>query len=275
MPDEASVQETMESLTELLRGNDWQCPGDVFVKQGRDIVTDTDMSLQRRIIEVIRERFPDHNILAEEAEYERTPSPFTWVIDPVDGTINFSRNYPVFAVSVALVEGETPVSGIVYVPPFQKIYSAVRGKGAFCNGSALHCGSVSRLQDSLISVILTSHFNAGENSRAAAIIERANMRTRGVRVMVCESAELCLIAEGILDGNVSVKADPYGAMAGKLILEEAGGHFSQICGAPFGLFSDTILASNGYLHESLRELCAPWATGTSQWHRAVSAMDET
>ena len=256
MADEAAVRETMEALAGLLRGSDWQSIGAVSVKQGRDIVTDADLRLQEQIISQIRERFPDHNILAEEAEYERTASPFTWVIDPVDGTINFSRGYPVFAVSVALVQGETPVSGIVYVPPLQRLYSAVRGKGAFCNGRALRCGNVERLQDSLVSVILTSHFNGGESARASAIIEQANMQTRGVRVMVCESAELCFIAEGILDGNVSIKADPYGAMAGKLILEEAGGRFSQLCGAPFGLYSDTILASNGLLHESLRELCA-------------------
>ena len=263
MAAEAGVQETMERLTALLLGNDWQASGDVQVKQGRDIVTDMDMRLQQQIIEVIRERFPEHNILAEEAEYQRTPSPFTWVIDPVDGTINFSRNYPVFAVSVALVEDETPVSGLVYVPPLEKIYSAERGKGAFCNGIPIQCARVSRLQDSLISVVLTSHFNAADNARAVAMIGRANMSTRGVRVIVCESAELCFIAEGILDGNVSVKADPYGAMAGKLILEEAGGRFSQMSGRPYGLFSDTILASNGVLHESLRELCAPWAEGVT------------
>ena len=263
MTSDRELGETFESLVRLFRRVDWENPGEVATKEGRDIVTEADLRLQEEIVCLIQRRYPEHNILAEEADFPRTSSPFTWVIDPVDGTINFSRNYPVFAVSVALVEGENPLFGVVYVPALDKLYTARRGKGAFCNEKAIHCGGVAKLERSLVSVILTSHYTADETATAVAIIREASMRTRGVRIMVCESAELCFIAEGILDGNVSIKADPYGAMAGKLILEEAGGRFSRLNGESFDLYSESILASNGCLHERLRKLCAPFWTARS------------
>ena len=246
----------IDRLKSFLGETEWDSSGQVFLKQGRDIVTAMDVYIQQKIVSMIRAVFPEHNILAEESEYEKTSSPFTWVIDPVDGTINLSRQYPVFSVSVALLYEDDPLVGIVYVPVLDKMYSAQQGRGAYCNGSRIHCGGISKLRESLISIIITSHFTVEESAKAATLIERVNLQTRGIRVMVCESAELCFIAEGILDGNISIKADPYGAMAGKLILEEAGGRFSQMDGRPFKLHSDTILASNGELHDNLVGFCA-------------------
>lgn len=267
MTSDTELRQTLENLVGLFRRIDWENPGEIAIKAGRDIVTEGDLRLQEEIVHLIRQDFPEHNLLAEEADFPRTSSPYTWVIDPVDGTINFSRNYPVFSVSVALIEGESPILGVVYVPVLDKLYTAQRGKGAFCNEKTIRCGTVANLGESLVSVILTSHYTTEETARTVAMIQEASLRTRGVRIMVCESAELCFIAEGILDGNVSIKADPYGAMAGKLILEEAGGRFSRMNGEPFGLYSESILASNGRLHEPLRKLCAPYGAARFDRYR--------
>ena len=226
-------------------------------KEGRDIVTDMDLLIERGIVNIIRRRFPDHNILSEESSYSSTDSPYIWMIDPIDGTVNYSKGYPFYAISIALMYSNAAIQAMVYVGPCGKVYSARKGQGAYCNEKRLAVSKTARFEDSLVSVMLTSHYTLAETKIALQAIERTNMAARGVRVMVCEAAELCFIAEGILDASVvCVKADPYGSMAGQLILEESGGQLTELNGEVFGVKSRTILATNRLLHNNLLNLYA-------------------
>ncbi len=229
--------------------------GNIDRKTGRDIVTDMDRRIEKDIVNVIQKKFPSHDILTEESVYQPTGSRHLWVIDPIDGTVNFSKNYPLYATSVGLMENNTILQGIVYVPPLGKFYSATKNQGAFCNDNPIHTSNTTRLEESLVSIMLTTHYNLEETNIAVGAIQKANMNTRGARVVVSEAAELCLIAEGVLDANVvCIKADRYGAIAGQLILEEAGGKLTDLSGQPFGAASRTILATNTLLHEELIRL---------------------
>ncbi len=226
-------------------------------KLGRDIVTDADFRIETDIINIIKKDFPSHNIMTEESKYASTDSPYLWVIDPIDGTINFSKNYPLYAISVGLMRKNKILRGIVSVPPLRKFYSAIDNQGSFCNDQRIHVSDSKQLDESLVSIMLTTHYDSDETNVAVKAISTANMRVRGVRIVVCEAAELCLIAEGILDANlVCVKADRYGAIAGQLILQEAGGKLTELSGKPFGGNSDTILATNKLLHSELVRLYA-------------------
>ena len=231
--------------------------GNIDRKNGRDIVTDMDRRIEVDIVSIIRKKFPSHDILTEESVYQPTGSRYLWVIDPIDGTVNFSKNYPLYAISVGLMEDNTIIRGVVYVPPLGKFYSAARNKGAFCNDNPIHTSDTIRIEESLISIMLTTHYDSDETDIAVKALQKTNMNARGVRVVVSEAAELCLIAEGVLDANVvCVKADRYGAIAGQLILEEAGGKLTDLSGQRFGAESMTILATNKRLHKKLIGLYA-------------------
>ena len=96
-----------------------------------NVVTDADIESEKCIVETIRSEFPDHNFICEEGEYNKTDSSYTWIIDPLDGTVNFSRNIPHFCVSLALAYEETLIAGVVYDPVRKEMFSAVKGGGAF------------------------------------------------------------------------------------------------------------------------------------------------
>lgn len=254
---EHDADRTFDELASFVKTTDmWEKRGRVFYKDRRDVVAEADMHIEREITAIIRRNFPRHNILTEESHHEEMESEYLWVIDPIDGTVNFSKKYPIYAVSIGLMKAGKILRGFVYVPPLGKFYSATKGHGAFCNGKKITVSKTDEIKDSLLSVMLTSHYDDSENERSLDVIRKANMHTRGVRIVVCEAAELCFVAEGILDANVvCVKADLYGATAGQLIVSEAGGKLTNLAGDAFGINSDSILATNGRLHPALISLC--------------------
>lgn len=223
-------------------------------KKGRDIITSADLEAEKQIISVIRRNFPDHNILTEESSVEKTDSDYLWVVDPIDGTINFASGLPLFCVSIGAQRRGITECGVVFVPALERLYHAVRGKGSYLNGEKLRVSKTDNLSDAVISIILTSHFSDKEINKTTKIISELSKQTRGIRIFLSEGVELSFIAQGILDGNLCIKADPYGAVAGKLIIEEAGGMVTDLFCEDFTNSSTTILATNGKIHNTLSTL---------------------
>jgi myo-inositol-1(or 4)-monophosphatase len=202
---------------------------------------------------MIAAHFPDHSIVAEEQSSVAREGRFSWILDPIEGTVNFSTGFPIYGTSLALHDGETLLWSYVYLPSIRRRYSAILGEGAYCNGDRIRVASRSRLADSLATVMLTSHFSAAETEVACTVVRKLNMQLRGVRVLACSAAELSLLAHGAVDAVVCTKADVTGIAAGQLLVEEAGGRVSELGGAPIGLHSATMLATNGLIHE---QICA-------------------
>jgi fructose-1,6-bisphosphatase/inositol monophosphatase family enzyme len=219
-------------------------------KEGLDVVTSTDLSAERIILETIKGRFPEHAIVTEESENENESSPYLWIVDPLDGTVNFRSGLPLFNVSIAVqFEGRTMVGG-VSLPALGETYFAMRGTGAFSGQRRLRIADTS-LSEAVLSIILTSHFSPRHTDQTISLIRTLSPLARGIRVIVSEALELSYVAAGMLSGNMCVKADAFGAAAGQLIIEEAGGTVSDMKGRPFTNESTSILASNGYIHEDL------------------------
>jgi myo-inositol-1(or 4)-monophosphatase len=147
-----------------------------------------------------------------------------------------------------------PIYGLVYAPKLNRIYRAIRGEGAFCNNKVIKVSNKNKIEDSVVSVMLTSHYSYKETKIATRIIENLNMKARGVRIFVCGSLELCFVAEGVLDAFISTKADPFGLAAGMLILHEAGGIITEISGKEVSIFSVNFIASNGKIHSKLQHI---------------------
>lgn len=187
-----------------------------------DIVTEVDLKSDEKIVSTIKSLFPDDNILSEEQGYFDKGSAYTWVIDPLDGTTNFSIGLPIFAVSIARMCDGVPVFGVVYLPMVDDLFVAVKGGGATLNGEPLKIGQ----QNTLNKCVLATGF---PYDRATAInnnsknIEKMIPLVKGVRRMGAAAYDLCLVAAGILDGFWELRLGLWDIAAAWLMITEAGG----------------------------------------------------
>jgi myo-inositol-1(or 4)-monophosphatase len=229
----------------------------VEVKEGeeRNLVSDIDRESERRIIGMIRERYPDHGILAEESGGSGAEAETVWVIDPLDGTTNFLHGLPIFCVTIGIHRRGEPVAGVVYDPNLDELFTAERGAGAFLNGAPLR---VSR-SSTLISSLLVTGFPYDIARNPDFAVERFNaflMEARGVRRLGSAALDLCYVAAGRLDGFWEVNLHPWDMAAGVLLVEEAGGRVTDFGGAPTTIHHRQVLASNGRIHDAMVRVLA-------------------
>jgi myo-inositol-1(or 4)-monophosphatase len=213
-----------------------------------DLVTAVDKECEAAILETIRSRFPDHDIVSEETALARTGARHVWFVDPLDGTTNFAHGYPCFAAAVALtVDGEV-VAGAVYDPLRDDLFSAERGAGSYLNGRRMHVST----SDDLIASLLITGFPYDIQEETEIKLRRfVRMMglARAIRRDGSAAIDLCYVAAGRADGFWEDRLQPWDLLAAKLMIEEAGGRVSRYDGRPLGLQADEIAASNGALHE--------------------------
>ncbi len=186
-----------------------------------DVVTRADKESEALIISKINETFPDHDILAEESgEYSRRSS-WRWVIDPLDGTTNFSQGLPLFCVSIALEHDGEPVVGVVYAPYLNEMFSAVKGAGATLNGCPIHCSKKTSLNMAVVSTGLPVDKKENRDNNLSAI-SKVGVEVRGLRRLGSAAIDLCYTAAGILDGYWELALHRWDISAGSLIASEAG-----------------------------------------------------
>jgi myo-inositol-1(or 4)-monophosphatase len=228
---------------------------EIQLKEGKqNLVTEYDKASEKNIISSIFQHFPDHAILAEESgDIHRGKSPITWIIDPLDGTVNFARNIPVFSVSIAAAIDHQIISGVVYQPITQELFIAEKGKGAYLNGKRI---SVSKT-DQFDNAVMATGFPYDVDKNPLSCIDRfAIIQAKGVPIRRLGSAaiDLSYVAAGRFDAFWEVGLNPWDMAAGKLMVEEAGGKVSHWDGSPHKVFAyDTLLASNGILHQEMIE----------------------
>ena len=202
---------------------------------------------------MLKHEFPDYDLLGEESSKAiRSEGPI-WIIDPLDGTTNYARDYPLFAVSIALEKNAEVVAGVVYNPLLDELFVAEKGGGATLNGEPIHVTQTQELGKAL----LASGFPYDVWSNPANNCEewtRFIRRTMSVRCDGSAALDLCHVAAGRLDGYWELDVQAWDMAAGALMVKEAGGKISLTSGAPFNLYQRNILASNGHLHEAMLEV---------------------
>jgi myo-inositol-1(or 4)-monophosphatase len=238
-----------------LRAGDIQRAGQVsgfrIDKKGSiDLVTEVDLACEKMCRQVIAERFPDHDILAEELGGLATGRPasrFRWVFDPLDGTTNYAHGLPIYCSSLALeIDGRTDVAAI-YDPTRKELFTAERGEGAYLNGEALHVSGTTTLIDSLL--VTGFPYDVHETgSELVALFGRFLSRARAVRRLGSAALDLCYVAAGRFEGFWEQHLKPWDVAAGALIVEEAGGRVTGMDGAPFDTAAAHLIASNGRVH---------------------------
>ncbi len=223
-------------------------------KEGNDIVTEVDMFMEKNIIEMIKEYFPEHSIYSEESGEEKNKSEYEWFIDPIDGTINFASGLPFFSTSIALKKMDDTILGLVLDYSQKDVYYAIKGQGAFCNGKKLQVSNCDKLKNSILSFCLTSHYQEEHIKDVLKLEEKLASKVRGLRLIVSGAIELCWCASGKIEGVLNVKPSVgLSSAAGKLFVEEAGGKISNLHGNKRDKI-DTMLVTNGKIHDEIVEL---------------------
>lgn len=222
----------------------------VRFKDTINIVTEADIMSEGAVVGVIRERYPDHQIMAEEGVAEEGRSDHKWIIDPLDGTTNYAHGYPVFCISIALEVSGDVVAGVVYNPILKELFRAEKGKGAYLNDKRIKVSSTGRLIDSLLSTGFP-YLRMKGGPTNLDYLGKALMNCQEVRRDGSAALDLCYVAAGRFDGFWELLLKPWDDAAGMLMITEAGGRVTDLKGGPYSIYSDEILATNGLIHDEL------------------------
>jgi myo-inositol-1(or 4)-monophosphatase len=226
-----------------------------------DLVTEVDVAVERMFRAMIVERFPDHQVLAEEMGGAATAPPGPcWVFDPIDGTTNFAHGLPIFCSSLALeIDGVAEVAA-VYDPTRKELFTAERGGGASLNGKPLRVSHAATLVDAM----LVTGFPYDIHSRVDEIVglfAAFVAKARAVRRLGSAAIDLCYVAAGRLDGFWESDLKPWDIAGGALIVSEAGGRITNMAGEPFTSRGGHVLAANEQLHPAMLDVIVKFRQG--------------
>jgi len=220
-----------------------------------NLVTEYDHRAEEQIISFLKNELPSSQFLAEErGGVESSEAELQWIIDPLDGTVNFAHGIPIFAVSIAALQKGKIVSGIVYQPITHELFVAQEKAGAFLNGQPIRVSKISELKKSFLATGFP--YNLAENP-GDCIGHFTDILRQGLPIRRLGSAaiDLCYVAAGRFDAFFEVSLAPWDCAASRLILEEAGGKISHWDETPFDIFSyKSVLATNGHLHAALAKV---------------------
>lgn len=215
-----------------------------------DPVTHIDKEAEQIIIDIIRSKYPGHAILAEEGSKRDGESEYRWIIDPLDGTVNYTHGFPIYSVSIGVEHNGSVIAGVVYDPNFDELYTAERGGGAYLNGEQIQVSQT----ETLIESILITGFPYNIHDNPDSTIERFVdflMEAQAVRRLGSAAIDLCYIAAGRGDGFWEAFLQPWDIAAGMLLVEEAGGKVTDFKGGRIDAHSPRILATNGKIHDEM------------------------
>jgi myo-inositol-1(or 4)-monophosphatase len=215
-----------------------------------NLVTEVDHACEAAILEILRGRFPDHDIVTEESDLARRGSRYVWYVDPLDGTTNFAHGYPCFCASVGVAVEGVVVAGAVYEPLKAELFTAERGAGAHLNGRRLAVSGATELLQSLL--VTGFPYDLREDLPGKLrLFNRLMGEARAIRRDGSAAIDLSYVAAGRFDGFWEEKLHTWDMAAGGLMIEEAGGRMSRFDGAPIPMRDDEVLATNGRIHEAM------------------------
>ena len=217
-------------------------------------VTEIDRAAEEAIVKILRAALPDCEIFAEESSSGLAALPtrtdaMRWVVDPLDGTVNYTHHFPYFGVSIALEQEGRAKLGVIYDPMLDQLFSAERGRGAFLNGNAIQVSAVKNLAQSIIATGFP--YDVWETGRNTAELAAIARRAQSVRVNGAAVLDLAYVACGRLDAYFDSGVYAWDMAAGELLIEEAGGVVSYYGGDPNIIESRLMIASNPHIHSEI------------------------
>lgn len=214
-----------------------------------DVVTAADKAAERLILDSIHAKYPTHSILSEESGADNHDSPYRWIIDPLDGTTNFSAGLPLFSVSIGLEYRGEMLLGVVYAPYLREMFHAVKGCGAYLNDTPIHPSSTDRLSHAVVATGFPVDKDTSPDCNLDNVA-RVLPLVRGMRRLGSAAIDLCYVAAGYLDAYWELNLHPWDVAAGSIIIAEAGArltHFRHDRNL-------SVMASNPALHQAILPL---------------------
>jgi len=222
-------------------------------KGDNDLVTDIDLHSEDFILSALKREFPDHGILAEETGLIEGHSHYQWVIDPLDGTINFVHGLPFFSISICLLKEKKPTIGVVYDPMLDELYSAELGHGSTLNKKPIRVSNTSKLRQALVSTGFPTDISTNPNNNLSQFSLFHN-RVRSVRGVGSAALNCAWVARGGFDGYWEIGIKPWDVSAGAFIVLEAGGRVTTTDGSEYNSSHNSLLASNGHIHNQMLQV---------------------
>lgn len=231
----------------------------VSSKRHNDFVTEVDKAAEAAIIDILREAYPEHAILAEESGASGE-SENTWIIDPLDGTTNFIHGFPQFAVSIALAHNGVVTQAVVYDPTRNEMFTASKGRGAFLNERRLRVSKRTKLQEALVGTGFPYRVFHHVDTYLA-IFRDLMEKTAGLRRPGAAALDLAYVAAGRFDGFYEFGLSPWDMAAGSLLITESGGLVGDLSGEAEYLRSGNIVAGNPKVFAQLLQVIRPHIKG--------------
>lgn len=219
-----------------------------------DIVTEIDFAVQSTIISRINQQFPEDGILAEEKYARESRSEWKWIIDPLDGTTNYSHGFPFYCVSIGVYKENNGHYGVIFIPCLDELFEAERGQGTTLNGKPVKCSEVSKIDKAMLATGFPYDINPLAEDNVPEF-KKFLQEAQAVRRVGSAAIALAYIACGRLDGLWEMKLRPWDMAAGVVMINESGGMVTGgYGGEPFDLFNRKVVASNGLIHDQIIEI---------------------
>lgn len=240
----------------FLKGH--RSPGRVYRKGKIDLVTDTDMALEKYLVERLAPLAPGAAILAEESAESTDIPERCWIIDPVDGTTNFSHGLPLTGICIAYYEGGEVCLGVISLPVLGECYYAYKGGGAFRNGTSIGVSGTSGIENAIIA----TGFPYDVEDRIDELLPAYRVvqaKAQALRQSGSCAIDMAWLACGRIDAYYERYVKPWDVAAGMCIIREAGGTVTHYDGSPFRIEKQQILATNSAMHPEMVEALRPWS----------------
>lgn len=227
---------------------------DIHKKGKHDLITKADLEANRIIIKTIKRRFPKHDFLSEETGLEDNPDAYRWVIDPLDGTTNYTVRNPLFCTAIALVNKGEIILSIINAPYLGEFYFSQRGKGSYLNSKKIRTSKVKSLGNSLVMISRSHHRQSHKNF--ITIQKKLEYRVQNIRSYGSSALDLAYVADGRAEGCALVPpaTSLWDSLAGISLIRESGGRVTDFNGKEWTFKSLGVLASNGVIHKKLLSL---------------------
>lgn len=215
-----------------------------------DLVTEADHASEKAIFNIIQQEYPNHFILSEESGAITMDSEYKWIIDPLDGTVNFANNIPICCVSIGLEKNGEMLMGAVYNPIMNEFFFAQKGFGASLNDKRISVSNKSAVINACLVTGFPYTYQDSENG-PLQVLERFVRKGVPIRRLGSAAIDLCWVAAGRFDGFFEHQLNAWDSAAGFLMVEEAGGKVTDFKGSAFSPYQPHILATNGKLHDEM------------------------
>jgi len=231
---------------------------DIHRKGRHDLVTKADFTANKIIIKTIKKNFPDHDILSEETGLEDNPDVYKWVIDPLDGTTNYTIKNPLFCTVISLVCRKDILLSVIYAPFLKEFYFAEKGKGAFLNSRRIKVSKKKSLNNALISLGRSHHKLS--HLKLSIVQEKLKKNVLNMRLLGSGSLDLAYTAVGRVEACLLMPPDisQWDSLAGVLLVREAGGQVTNFNGEDWNFKQRGVIASNGKIHKELLKKAKKW-----------------